>query len=88
MYFLLFFIGKKWMLYPVSINGGVFYWEEMDAVSRFNKRRWLTMKTTKQKRLFMLVPVWLLLFGLLLWAGTASAGSNPMHVAVKKGNVI
>ena len=46
------------------------------------------MKTTKQKRLFMLVPVWLLLFGLLLWAGTASAGSNPLHVAVKKGNGI
>ena len=46
------------------------------------------MKTIKQKRLFMLVPVWLLLFGLLLWAGTASAGSNPLHVAVKKGNGI
>ena len=60
----------------MAVKVTLFCWEEMDAVSRFNKRRWLTMKTTKQKRLFMLMPVWLLLFGLLLWAGTASAGWN------------
>ncbi|MBQ6288202.1 MAG: SH3 domain-containing protein [Clostridia bacterium] len=41
------------------------------------------MKTTKQKRLFMLVPVWLLLFGLLLWAGTASAGWNDFRVSTE-----
>jgi len=41
------------------------------------------MKTTKQKRLFMLVPVWLLLFGLLLWAGTASAGWNDFTVSTE-----
>ena len=41
------------------------------------------MKTTKQKRLFMLVPVWLLLFGLLLWAGTASAGWNGFTVSTE-----
>ena len=41
------------------------------------------MRTTKQKRLFMLVPVWLLLFGLLLWAGTASAGWNDFTVSTE-----
>ena len=41
------------------------------------------MKTTKQKHLFMLVPVWLLLFGLLLWAGTASAGWNDFTVSTE-----